>query len=359
MARHFCRSRLFRSTSNLLLFFSGLIFGICIQHLLKDTGGGLVYHMSFVEQTGKKMKTAILESVVQKVRNDSSHTVTDAANVGIFRYKSRNPRLLVVVMSTPSHFKTRQIIRQTWALKKPSNTLVYFAVGIDNLSSSIINKIQEENKINGDLMLLDQFKESYNTLTFKVLATLKWSDENLRTEYYMKVDEDSFVRLNEVVKELDSKPTELLYWGFFSGAAKIQMYGKWAELHYFLCDHYLPYAVGGGYVISGDLVRYLAENAEKLHVFNNEDVSVGTWLAPLKINRIHDPNFNTEAISRGCLNSYIVSHPHTLFELVGLNRSLSLTGKLCLKEWRYYNSYIYNWKVPPYYCCDRSDSSIP
>ena len=95
MARHFCRNRLFRSTSNLLIFFGGLIFGMCVQYLLKDSGDWFVVnqHVNFVEQTGNKMKTVVVDTVVQKVRNDSSHTVADATNVGILTYKSRNSSL--------------------------------------------------------------------------------------------------------------------------------------------------------------------------------------------------------------------------------------------------------------------------
>ncbi len=45
-----------------------------------------------------------------------------------------------------------------------------------------------------------------------------------------------------------------LYWGFFDGRAPVQKSGKWAESNYVLCDTYVPYALGGGYVLSHDLV---------------------------------------------------------------------------------------------------------
>ncbi len=61
-----------------------------------------------------------------------------------------------------------------------------------------------------------------------------------------------------------------------------------------LCDLYLPYATGGGYLLGSQLVAYLAENAHHLTRFFNEDVSVGAWLAPLNITRVHDTRFDTE-----------------------------------------------------------------
>lgn len=43
-------------------------------------------------------------------------------------------------------------------------------------------------------------------------------------------------------------------------------------------------------------------------MFVNEDVSVGIWLAPLRIERRHDRRFDTEWRSRGCLNHYVITH---------------------------------------------------
>lgn len=45
-----------------------------------------------------------------------------------------------------------------------------------------------------------------------------------------------------------------------------------------------------------------------LQIWNNEDVSVGGWLGPTKANRVHSIRFDTEAKSRGCHNSYIITH---------------------------------------------------
>ncbi len=39
---------------------------------------------------------------------------------------------------------------------------------------------------------------------------------------------------------------------------------------------------------------------------------MGTWLAPLKVNRVHDVRFDTEFRSRGCSNSYLMSHKQSV-----------------------------------------------
>lgn len=55
-----------------------------------------------------------------------------------------------------------------------------------------------------------------------------------------------------------------LYWGYFDGRAKVYLHGKWQEQDWFLCDNYLPYALGGGYVISQNIVDYISRNYDIL-----------------------------------------------------------------------------------------------
>ncbi|KAH3827040.1 hypothetical protein DPMN_128968 [Dreissena polymorpha] len=175
----------------------------------------------------------------------------------------------------------------------------------------------------------------------------------------MKVDEDSFVRVDKVSDELLSKPQERLYWGFFDGRAHVKKSGKWEERDYVLCDRYLPYALGGGYVLSKDLITYVAENSHLFSIFKSEDASLGTWLGPLNIHRSHDTNFDTEFVSRGCFNSYIVTHKKSPDDLKELQNNMIKLGQLCTQEKRTRLSYEYDWTVSPTKCCERKDPSIP
>ena len=273
--------------------------------------------------------------------------------------KRQSLTLAVFVMSAPNHLENRNVIRQTWAARVPANTRVYFVLGTSNLRVDEKKSIAGEEDKYGDLVILDDFEESYSTLTQKLVKTLKWADDNLQTDYFMKVDADSFVRLDQVLIELKSKPKQKMYWGFFDGRAHVKKSGKWAEKEFVLCDRYLPYALGGGYVLSSDLVSYVSRNSDMFQFLNNEDVSLGTWLAPLKINRIHDPHFNTEFKSRGCFNSYIVTHKQSMDDMIKLNRNLHVNGRLCESEYRSRLSYIYNWDVLPTNCCIREDPAVP
>lgn len=267
--------------------------------------------------------------------------------------------LLLVVMSAPSHYAERNVIRESWAQSLPNGASVRFAVGSRNLPDEVFKNIKQEEKVHGDLLLLEDIEESYSSLTRKLLSTLKWVSQHVRYNFLMKVDEDSFVRVDKILDELLSKPQERLYWGFFDGRAHVKRSGKWSETGFVLCDRYLPYALGGGYVISKDLVTYVANNADLLKQFNSEDVSLGTWLGPLDIHRIHDANFDTEYKSRGCFNSYLVTHKKSPDELQELQKNLEMLGRLCVKENRIRLSYNYNWDDLPTKCCERKDPKIP
>ncbi|CAG2158634.1 unnamed protein product [Oppiella nova] len=63
----------------------------------------------------------------------------------------------------------------------------------------------------------------------------------------------------------------------------LDYWGKWAENDY-ESPLYPTFACGSGYVLSADLVQWIASNANYLHRFQGEDVSMGIWLSAIKPN---------------------------------------------------------------------------
>lgn len=113
-----------------------------------------------------------------------------------------------------------------------------------------------------------RLQDSYGTLTKKVLHALKDVHEYYDFDFLLKCDDDSYMLVHKILKELDrweNKGTRReLYWGFFNGRAQVKRSGPWKETAWFLCDYYLPYASGGGYVLSYNLVQFIATNADIL-----------------------------------------------------------------------------------------------
>lgn len=272
--------------------------------------------------------------------------------------KSFSCFLFISVLSSPRNTHERDVIRETWGRDLQKDIILRFVVGIGNLNKEEKDSLSREHMLHKDLLLLN-FNESFNALTLKVKETFKWVDNNVDLKFLLKVDEDSFVRTDALIRELKLKTDKKLYWGFFDGRALAKQKGKWEEKDWILCDRYLPYALGGGYVLSCDLVHYVSSNSKLLKAFKNEDVSLGAWLGPLDINRVHDPRFDTEYKSRGCKNSYLVTHKISSMLMREYNNNLQKLGHLCSREFQVRKSYIYNWSNPPSKCCERIDSSVP
>ena len=208
--------------------------------------------------------------------------------------------IMVLSTSTKSGRNARDTIRKTWMqtchTKEPP-CLVKFVIGTFGLPSSTIKDLEDEQKVNSDLLLLTNLKDAYNNLTRKVLESFVWADQNVDFSYLLKTDHDSYVFVSELHKIANQYHQEMnrrLYWGSFVIKGQVRRSdAKWAESNWFLSDNYLPYAYGGGYVISADLIHKIALTADYLQLYNNEDVSVGVWLSPYLIQRKNDGRFHT------------------------------------------------------------------
>uniref|UniRef100_A0A3B3CJD1 Hexosyltransferase n=1 Tax=Oryzias melastigma TaxID=30732 RepID=A0A3B3CJD1_ORYME len=258
-----------------------------------------------------------------------------------FRPESHNPLssskalsafLVVLITTGPKYTERRSIIRSTWLAKRDSDVLAWFVVGTQGLLSDDLQNLNTEQGRHKDLLLLPDLRDSYENLTLKLLHMYSWLDQNVDFKFVFKADDDTFARLDLVKEELKSKEPSRLYWGFFSGRGRVKTAGKWRESSWELCDYYLPYALGGGYILSADLVRFVHLNAGYFKMWQSEDVSLGAWLAPVDVRRTHDPRFDTEYKSRGCNNKYLVTHKQSLEDMLEKHQTLQRDGRLCKEE---------------------------
>lgn len=330
--------------------------------------------------------------------------------------------LLILVLTAPKHFEQRSQMRETWLTLRPrmdnrteyqesifipklkansfleaetvedqkkhlktyQNLLIsskipnikvpnlkikhLFAIGTQGLDPSVLSEIKSEQKVYNDLLLLADLKDSYFNLTLKLVESIKKLERTTpKFKYLLKVDDDTYVKLDLLSESLIHYETKLkamkkrheslnnlqLYWGYFNGRSTIKTGGKWQEKDFNLCDRYLPYALGGGYVLSKDLVTYIAANGDTLNLYKSEDISVGTWLAPFKhIHRRHDVRFDTAYIPRDCKPHHFVLHKRTVKDM-----KMIFDGNDCYSEVSYKNKkliveYFYDWQNVPLECCD-------
>ena len=245
-----------------------------------------------------------------------------------------------------------------YGTKQPS-VVTKFIIGTEGLPLSHMEGLVSEQSVYSDLVFLPDLTDSYSNLTRKLLGGFVWVHRSIEFSNLLKADDDTFLMLDTIVSELQARDSKRsLYWGFFDGRATPKRRGKWTEGDWFLCDHYLPYALGGGYVLSGDLVQRMVVNAEALQHYSNEDVSVGVWLSAFNTERRHDVRFNTEYVSRGCRNEYIVSHKQSTEDMYAKHNSLRTHGVQCITETQTRPSYEYNWNEIPSKCCQRTKEII-
>jgi len=265
-------------------------------------------------------------------------------------------------MTRPDDWQRRAAIRATWLrLSAQGPTIWRHLFPIGTLKSNNTLAIYDEQRIHSDLMLLTDVDDRYSNLAAKSIAAFDAAYRLMKFSYILKVDDDSFVRVGALLKALRDISHLRLYWGFLDGRARPKRAGVWHESDWMLCDRYLPYQLGGGYVLASSLVEYLSTNRRLFKLYRSEDVSVGAWLAGLDVHYVHDPRFNTEYRSRGCNNEYLITHKQSIDDLHRLYSDIVTSGKLCgNREYRLRASYVYDWSVPPSQCCTRAnDTRIP
>ena len=268
--------------------------------------------------------------------------------------------LVVIVLSSTGNQDRRTAIRSTWKSGYRDTELkevtVKFAIGTQSLSPSKLDILKRENKAYNDLLLLPDLIDTYNNLTLKVLQSLIWVDQNLNYSYVLKCDDDSFVQLDRLVDELKQRSsTKGLYWGYFVGNHRPPTEGKWMDTRWFLCDTYLPHALGGGYVLSANVVRKIAFLSDIILTFHNEDATMGAWTSMLDIERKHDNRFETMCGTGQqcpCNNQFLVKtlHYHTVDTIYQMDESMWENGTACAVEQKH-SGYCYNWNTIPSFCC--------
>ena len=270
---------------------------------------------------------------------------------------NRPLHLVLLILSSPTGTLRRNAIRGTWLHDYRSSRLkvtAKFLVGLRSLSRRRIGNLTNEEATFGDMLLLPDLRDSYSNLSTKVLMGLKWAYEGATFDFVVKTDDDSYIRIEKLAAALiKMNCEEHLYWGYFMGHAFPELTGKWAETRWFHCPHYLPYAMGGGYVLSRRTVQAIVRFSSRLKLYSNEDVAVSSWLAPYRLVRKHDLRFNVESLSHGCNNGYIISHKERVRMLYEKYTSLLRNKTLCSEEKEIRPAYVYNWTVSPLQCCER------
>lgn len=267
--------------------------------------------------------------------------------------------LLVLVHSHPSDSALREVVRSTWLGDRRYQSLyaARFVVGTRGLDGEALRKLACESRAQQDLLILPEVKDEFPEWpsSEKLLLSYVWAANNTQFTFIFKCNTATFAVLSKITDFLEKQRADIsLLWGFFSGGVPATKEGKFGEKHWFLCNNYLPYPQGGGYVISKDLVEIIVSMADDLEPYDHDDIAVGVWLSPFNgIRKQHDTRFNTGYYSRGCSNLYMVTHRETARSMEEKYYRYKSSGKICAEEVQSRLSYVYNWTAPADRCCVR------
>lgn len=226
-------------------------------------------------------------------------------------YSNKTLLVLILVHSGADQKIRRDAIRNTWlssAMVGNVSLTYWFIIGGKLANNKVRTSLLEEQKQYNDLMLLWNVRNNYSDLSMRSLQSMVHISMHYRYKFMLKTDDDVFLNTPIILSELESMyPLERLYWGHFSCHNPPMEDGRWKEKSWHWCDVYYPYAYGGMYVLSQDVVQLIADNANSLQYYSCEDVSLGAWLAPYNLHRLNDARIFVQHGTK-CSRGYIAIH---------------------------------------------------
>ncbi|CAH9104396.1 unnamed protein product [Cuscuta epithymum] len=193
----------------------------------------------------------------------------------------------------------RRALRQTWfpsdhqglqKLEESTGLAFRFIIGRTS-DKSKMSELRREVSQYDDFVLLD-IEEEYSKLPYKTLAFFKAAYALYDSEFYVKADDDIYLRPDRLslllAKERSHSQT---YLGCMKkGPVFTDPNLKWYEpLSKLLGKEYFLHAYGPLYALSVDVVSSLvALRNNSFRMFSNEDVTIGSWMLAMNVNHEHD-----------------------------------------------------------------------
>uniref|UniRef100_A0A1D1XLA1 Putative beta-1,3-galactosyltransferase 19 n=1 Tax=Anthurium amnicola TaxID=1678845 RepID=A0A1D1XLA1_9ARAE len=220
--------------------------------------------------------------------------------------------LFIGILSAGNHFAERMAARKSWmqSISKSQNVVARFFVAM-HARKEVNLEAKKEAEFFGDIVVVP-FMDSYDLVVLKTVAICEYGVRSVSAKYIMKCDDDTFVRVESVLKEVKGVPSDKsLYVGNINYYHKPLRQGKWAVTYEeWPEEDYPPYANGPGYVVSSDIAHFIVSEFEKhtLRLFKMEDVSMGMWVelfnSTKPVEYIHNLNF----CQFGCIDDYYTAH---------------------------------------------------
>ena len=155
----------------------------------------------------------------------------------------------------------------------------------------------------------------------KLKFIYKWGINHTPAKWFVKADDDQFIRVNSLNGYLKSQydPDKYTVIGNVAYNKKVRRSGKWAEISYKNSSYgnatYPPFPLGhASHIISRKLAAYIAENSARMFEYSGEDTSLGIWIdeSPLR-DRVEWVNSKRLASNRNCNDTSFLVIGHKIW----------------------------------------------
>ncbi|KAK6160055.1 hypothetical protein DH2020_003436 [Rehmannia glutinosa] len=168
-------------------------------------------------------------------------------------------------------------------------------------------ELMKEAEYFGDIVIVP-YMDNYDLVVLKTIAICEYGVRTVAAKYIMKCDDDTFVRIDTVMMEVN-KIEMVEVFTLEISTTITSLYGmEWPE------EDYPPYANGPGYIVSSDIAQHVVSEFEKhkLRLFKMEDVSMGMWVEQFNSSRpvehVHSLKFSDSFWLESSTFSQAVSH---------------------------------------------------
>ncbi|XP_028801957.1 hydroxyproline O-galactosyltransferase GALT6 [Neltuma alba] len=224
-----------------------------------------------------------------------------------------NVELFIGILSAGNHFAERMAVRKSWMqhkLIKSSRVAARFFVALHG-RKDINVEIKKEAEYFGDIIIVP-YMDHYDLVVLKTIAICEYGIRSIAAEYIMKCDDDTFVRVDSIIREARKVPrNRSFYIGNMNYHHRPLRHGKWAVTYEeWLEEEYPPYANGPGYIVSSDIAEFIVSDFEKhrLNLFKMEDVSMGMWVEQFNNSKTVEYVHSLKFCQFGCIEDYYTAH---------------------------------------------------
>ncbi|XP_057968435.1 uncharacterized protein LOC131157967 [Malania oleifera] len=195
----------------------------------------------------------------------SSETPYEAAST-----TSGDLRILIGILTLPDQYQRRHFLRLVYGTQSAAGAQVDVKFVFCNLTKEDQKVLVALEIMRFDDVIILDCKENMNKgKTYTYFSSLPeiFNDHGRYPPYHyvMKADDDTYVRLENLVKSLRSLPREDLYYGYVIPCPSM--------------DPFVQYMSGMGYLISWDIVEWIrVSEIPKKRLEGPEDKVFGEWI---------------------------------------------------------------------------------